>query len=253
MYQASASAGPSDNGSGSDTIRVGVLEDCPPYNSFSRQNQLIGMNIDLIREMARRANKQVVLKPVSYNRLMMGLLYHQYDVVAAPQSVNTYRKHWVHYLSPYYHSADVIVIHPRVLSGARYETRSLEDVRRQRLTIGVYNGTSYPQFLKEQGLAAQTKIYPTQREMMLAFLNEKVDVMLTDRAIAGYYQQSEHLPFQLAPVPARPHKIMAFSLRKEDKALAELLEAQLDAMREDGTLHKIEGKWLNPHVLGGAA
>ncbi len=223
-------------------LRVGVMDDCPPYNFFNDRNEYVGMNIDIIREMGRRTGRKVVLKPVSYNRLMMGLLYKQYDVVAAPQSMNPYREETVRFLAPYHYSSDAFIYHPE-----RTPVNSLAEIKRRNLKIGVFNGTSYPAYLEGEGLSKNIVIYPTQREMYLAFLSGKVDVIMADTHIAAYYRNRKSFPFGIADEHVR-HKAMAFSTRKEDVALAETLEAAFQSMQADGTLNAIRERWLNPDV-----
>jgi ABC-type amino acid transport substrate-binding protein len=121
----------------------------------------------------------------------------------------------------------------------------LEDIRKQHLKVGVFNGTSYPKFLKEHGLKNSMWIYPTQREMFLAFEAGKIDAMLMDEHIARHYQQIEKYPLTLAQNPVRADKIMAFSVRKEDLQLATQLNQVIATMQADGTSEAIRNKWLN--------
>jgi ABC-type amino acid transport substrate-binding protein len=221
-----------------NVLRVGIMDDCPPYNFFDEQNRYVGMNIDIIEEMARRSGMRVELKSVSYNRLMMGLLFKQYDVVAAPQSMNGYREQTVHFLKPYHYSSDAFVYHPQ-----RTPVRSLADIKAKNLKIGVFNGTSYPEYLKGEGLGGNVRVYPTQREMYLAFLNGKVDVIMADTYIAEYYREHRDFPFGIAEEHVR-HKAMAFSTRKEDMELAAILEKSFASMEADGTLETIRARWI---------
>lgn len=225
-------------------LRVGVLEDSPPYDFYDAHNRLIGLNLDLIREAARRDGKSVALTVIPYNRVMIGLLFKHYDVVIAPQSVNPYRQSVVQFLSPYLQSGDVIVYH-----AGRKPLESLADIHIRHLRIAAFNGTSYPGFLKENGLEANMVVFPTQREMFMAFLNGKVDAMLMDEQIARYYRDQEHFPFALSMHAVRSKKTMAFSVRKEDQTLAAQLNKSMHAMQTDGAMNRILAHW---HVQGGS-
>lgn len=228
-------------------LRVGLLEDSPPYDFYDGEFHLVGMNVDIIQEVGRRLGRPVEMEVVSYNRVVMGLLFHQYDVIAAPQSMSPYRQTVVLFTQPYLESEDVFVYHKN--HGSIDRVTPLEEIYLKRAQVAVFNGTSYPQFLKEQGLGDSMVIYPTQREMFLAFLNRKVNVMMMDRAIAEYYGREQKLPFKIASKPIRAHKQMAFSVRKEDVALAEAVNRSLGEMEKDGTLETIREKWLHPKTM----
>ncbi len=224
-------------------LRVGLLEDSPPYDFYNERNHLVGLNIDLINEAGRRMHRRVEIRVIPYNRVVMGLLYKHYDVIAAPQSINPYRGSVVRFLDPYLQSGDVIVYHQGMAP-----VESLEDVKSRGLKIAAFNGTSYPKFLDGQGLSGQMVVYPTQREMFMAFLNGKVDVMLMDEHIARYYRDHEHFPFRLSRATVRSEKAMAFSVRKESRQLGDALEAAMRDMARDGTLADIETRWLGKHI-----
>lgn len=231
-----------------DVLRVGLLEDSPPYDFYNDRNHLVGLNIDLVHEAGRRMHRRVEIRVIPYNRVVMGLLYGHYDVIAAPQSVNPYRGSVVRFLDPYLQSGDVIVYHPGMPA-----VESLEDVKSRGLKIAAFNGTSYPRFLDGQGLSGQMVVYPTQREMFMAFLNGKVDVMLMDEHIARYYRDREHFPFRLSRATVRSEKSMAFSVRKDSRLLGDALEATMHDMARDGTLAAIETRWLGKDIAGGQA
>ena len=227
-----------------ETLRVGLLEDSPPYDFYNGKNELVGLNIDIMREAGRRLHRKVEIKTIPYNRVIMGLLFNHYDVVAAPQSVSAYRKTVVRFIKPYLHSGDVIVYR----NGTR-PVESLNHVKSRKLRIGAFNGTSYPQFLEKQGLVSQMVVYPTQREMFMAFLNGKVDAMLMDEHIARYYRDREGFPFALSQQAVRTEKDMAFSVRKDSGKLGDDLDRTLDEMRRDGTITTIETRWLGKREM----
>lgn len=220
-------------------LRVGILEDSPPYDFYNGDNKLVGMNIDIVRAVGKRMHRNVRLEVISYNRVVMGLLFHQYDVIAAPQSISPYRKTVVHFTQPYLHSTDVLVYHPQ-----EEPVNSLDDLTRRNIDVAVFNGTSYPQFLESHHLKDHMVLYPTQREMFLAFLNGKVRVMMMDEQIARFYKQQQGLPFEISKEPVRGHKEMAFSVRMEEPELATEINQALTTMQTDGTLKAIERQWL---------
>jgi polar amino acid transport system substrate-binding protein len=218
-------------------LKVAILEDSPPYDFYNDQNQLVGMNLDLMNEVGRRMGRPVQFQVTTYNRVILSLLNGQVDVIAAPQSVSAYRSKVVMFTRPYLFSTDLLVSHQESLN-------TLEDLMASQKLVGVFNGTSYPQFLKARHLDQQMAIYPTQREMFLAFLNQKIPVMMMDEHIARYYQKSQALPFHLSNQPVRAQKAMAFAVRKSDSELGNTLNRVLIQMEQDGALAQIRSQWL---------
>jgi polar amino acid transport system substrate-binding protein len=219
-------------------LRVGLLSDCPPYDFYNDKNQLVGFNVDLIRAMGQRLGKEVEITTIPYNRVMMGMLFRRYDVIAAPQSMAKHRMERVNFTLPYLESGDVILYHPN-----QSPVNSLEDVKINKFKIAVFNGTSYPGLLKSKGMAENMIVYPSRREMFLAFLNGKADVLLMDMHIADYYQSQKSATFGVSDGLIRTDKMMAFSVRKEDVKLVKKLDAAIMEMQRDGTLGKLKNQW----------
>jgi ABC-type amino acid transport substrate-binding protein len=220
-------------------LKVGVLEDSPPYDYYDGNNHLVGMNIEIVKEVGRRLGMPVQLEITTYNRVVMGLLFHQYDMIAAPQSVSTYRKKVVRFTKPYLVSSDVLVS-----QCDHAPVNKLADLTLDNLKVGVFNGTSYPQLLHEHHMDHRMVLYPTQREMFFAFLNGKIPVMMMDEQIARYYSKRQGLPFRVSHERVRIQKEMAFSVRKEDESLANRVDQALAEMEDDGTLARIRRQWL---------
>lgn len=222
-----------------NVLSVGLIDDTPPFCFYDDNNQLVGINIDFVSELARRLGKKVHIESVSFNRLTSGLKTKQYDLVSIG-SVTPQRAKVVRYLHPHDISADVLIVHEKLAS-----LQSVKQFRNQSWRIGVYNGTSYIQLLKDLGLEANMVIYPNQRDVFLAFYKHRVDAIIMNEDVASYIQGHLDPSMVILPERIRTGRQYAFAVRPEDLLLWKQADAAVRAMVEDGTFERIRQSWLH--------
>lgn len=221
-----------------NTLVIGFIDDTPPFCFYSDDNQLVGINIDIARELGKRLNKHVKVESVSFNRLVSGLMTRQYDL-AVIGSITPHRAKIIRYVQPHYTSADVLVVHPRLSS-----VHSVEVFEGRPWKIGVYNGTSYIKLLRDRGLAENMVIYPNQRDVFLAFYKRRVDAMIMNEDVATYIQGHLDPSMQILPEKIRTNRQYAFAVRKEDLSLWRNVNQAIASMHADHTFSRIRERWL---------
>lgn len=221
-----------------DTLNIGVIDDTPPYCFYSDENKLVGINIDFMNEVAKRIGMKAHIESVSFNRLTAGLITNQYDVVSIG-SITPQRAKVMRYVHPHLTTDDVLVVH----SGLK-AIQSLDDFRGKPWKIGVYNGTSYINLLKEKGLEANMAVYPNQRDVFLAFYKGRVDAIIMNDKVATYIQSHLDPTMVLVPKRVRTDRKYAFAVRKENLVLWRKLDDAITALVNDGTFDRIQTYWL---------
>lgn len=221
-----------------DVLAVGLIDDTPPYCFYNEENKLVGFNIDLVEEIGRRIGKKPHIESVSFNRLTSGLMTRQYDMVILG-SITPQRARVVRYARPHLVSADVLLVHPKLA-----DVKSIRQFKGNPWRIGVYNGTSYIQLLKELGLERNMVIYPNQRDVFLAFYKHRVDAIIMNEDVASYIKLHLDPTIVIAPDKLRTDRRYAFALRKEDLPLWNEVSRTIDALVADGTLSQMRERWL---------
>jgi polar amino acid transport system substrate-binding protein len=221
-----------------DTLTIGMIDDTPPFCFYNESNQLVGFNIDMAHEIASRIGKKAHIESVSFNRLTSGLMTRQYDMVILG-SITPQRAKVVRYLQPHIVSADVLLVHPKLAS-----LGSIREFKGKPWRIGVYNGTSYIQLLKDLGLESNMVIYPNQRDVFLAFYKHRVDAIIMNEDVAGYIREHLDPTIVILPDKIRTDRYYAFAVHKEDLELWREVNDTIGAFLTDGTFEKLHARWL---------
>ncbi len=229
-------------GQSSERLRVGLIDDTPPFCFYNAENKLVGMNIDLVNEMARRLGKTPMIESVSFNRLISGLMNHQYDLIS-PGSITHAREVVLKFIQPHLTSADVLLVHPQIAA-----VTSTSDFRGKPWKIGVYNGTSYIALLEQQGLQENMVIYPNQRDVFLAFYKHRVDAIVMNEEVALYLQQEYDPSIVIVPHKIRVGRQYAFAVRKTETERWKAVNQVMNEMLADGTVQRIHLKWRDAHI-----
>ena len=101
----------STNAPSKNKIVVGTNATFVPFEFKDDKTQdYAGFDIELIRAIGKRINKDVELKNVSFDALIPALNTHDIDVAASGMTITKARSEKVLFSSPYYENALAIVL-----------------------------------------------------------------------------------------------------------------------------------------------
>lgn len=210
----------------------------PPFNFYNEQNELVGFDVDVANEVAKRLG--VTLKPVTteWSGIIEGLRSGAYDGILGSMAVTPKRREVVDFSSPYYYSGAQLVVR----EDAPYQS---PDALKGKI-LGVVTGTTFEQDAKQLG-AGDVRLYKDDNQTLLELDNGVVDAVITDRVVGVNAQCGNRFNVRLLGSPLRSEDI-AVAFRKDDGTLREAVNAILAKMHEDGTLSSISQKWLDADV-----
>ena len=219
-------------------LMVGTSADYPPYASINLEtNEIIGFDIDVIQEVARRLNKKTYIKDMPFNYLLFDLHFGHIDVVAAGLTPSEEKKKAISFSDPYLSGDPLVVI-------SNKESEPITDISDlYGKTVAVNTGytsdihlSQIPQIKLKHLKATPDAIMALQAKSVDAFATSQssLDLLLNTKDEDHGYQ------FFTLPVEADSYSL-AFS--KENKKLRQQIDVILDKMKKDGTLHKIKEKW----------
>jgi len=97
--------------SGGDVIRVATDATWPPFESIDDETkQLVGLDIELMRAIAERANFQVEFINVSFDTLLTGMARCQYDAAISAITITPDRAVDFAFSAPYFAAGQVVVV-----------------------------------------------------------------------------------------------------------------------------------------------
>src|ERR1700741_1053239 len=100
-----ANADTLDNIKQKGTLVVGVKADYPPWGMRDSNGNIVGMEIDMAKDVARRLDVKLALVPVLSSNRMQMLQQGQIDLMIATLSVNDERRKAVGVIEPLYYAS----------------------------------------------------------------------------------------------------------------------------------------------------
>jgi cyclohexadienyl dehydratase len=162
---------------GSGVLRVGTTGDYAPFSYRVGEGDIVGIDIELARQLAAALDARVVLVPTSWPTLMADLAAGRYDIAMSGVSRILARQR-DGYLTPPYHVGGKTAI-------ARCEDRdafaTLADVDRPGVRVIVNPGGTNQRFVDAHVHQAEKIVHPDNRTIFTELVEGRADVMITDR------------------------------------------------------------------------
>ena len=218
-----------------NVLVVGTSDDYPPY-TFSQDGQVVGFDIDLVREIARRMTCQMELKVMSFDILLLELQRGAIQVIAAGLTPTQERALRVLFSSPYI-TADPLLAVTRVTDPVVSNLAAM-----QGKTVVVNEGYTADFYMSAQcGLVLEKR--ETVAEALLALERYKADVyVVAQSAFLPFLKTKKQDQFKSQPLADVTEKY-ALAISKKYPELFEKIEATLAELHEDGTIDDLKRKW----------
>jgi aspartate/glutamate/glutamine transport system substrate-binding protein len=225
---------------GHGKIIVGVKFDCKPFGFIDSDQKLKGFDVDLSKEIAKRVlgnENAVEFKQVNSSNRILLLSSGAIDMVAATMTITDKRRQVVDF-SPSYYLAGQAVMVP-----INSNIKSIKDLNNKKVVIVL--GSTAEQNLKTLAPMAQIKGFRTYTDAFSALKAGRADAMTTDDTIiTGLIMDNHNFKILKERYTVEPYGI-AFRKSKETPEFQEAVNSALLQIKEDGTLKKIEKKWID--------
>lgn len=227
-----------------ETLRVGTEGAYAPFTFQDEKGQLTGYDVEVVRELGRRAGLEVVFVPTPWDSIFLGLEARKFDVVANQIGKTPEREKKYLFTQDYLVSGAQIIV-KKDRPGSFQGLESLAGLK-----VGTGVGSNYSKLLEAHNASGKPGIDIRYYEGNLTTVLQdivagRLDATVNDRLTVGYNVKSLGLPVKLVgePIALVPSHLV---VRKgpQGEALVKRLDAALAAARADGTLAKLSVKWF---------
>jgi len=230
-------AGGGGDQGGGEQITVASDISYPPFE-FTKNGQPVGFDIDLMREICKRAGFTPEFQNVTFDGIIPGLGNNLYDAGISSFTITKAREQKVDFSDPYFNADQSLMVQ------SDSPIKSVDDIGDG--TVGVQLGTTgelKTKEFKEQGkITGEIRTFDTITDAFAALENGQIDAVINDFAVSNYQaNQSDGTLDVVQTFPTGEQYGIAFPKDSElvgpfNKALAEI--------KEDGTYAEIYEKWL---------
>ena len=226
----------------SKKIVVGLDDSFPPMGFKDEKNEIVGFDIDLAKEVAKRLGREVEFKSIDWNSKEAELKSGRVDILWNGLDITDKRKENMLFSEPYMDNRQIVF----VAKNGKVTVAGEADLAGK--TIGTQSGgTTEEYFENKPELKAsmkEVKYYPDYINAFMDLENGRLDAVVGDEIIGRYYI-SKH-PDEIQAIDTVIGTVSQFGIafRKDDQKLRDEVQKVFDEMKADGTVAKISEKWF---------
>ena len=232
---ASAVATPARN-----RVIVGVDNQSAPMVFWDvKSNALTGYDIDLAKEVFKRAALEYEFKPITWSEKENDLLTSKkIDVIWSALSISNERKKIFAFSRPYIKNKLTVLVR------SDSSIRNAADLKGKSIAVQQGSiGADYVAKISKEEAPAQVHAFPQQVEQFSAVLNGKADAAITDSVLIDYYSANSPGKFRVLQDSLQEEEF-GVAVRPNDAELLEKINKALAEMEADGTAQTIYKRWF---------
>ena len=235
--QAAAPSSSSSSSGAPATIKVGSAIDFAPFEFQDEgQKEYQGFDMDLIRAIGKEMGAEVEIQNIGFDGLIPALQAKTVDVLISGMTINDERKQNVTFSDPYYQSGLTMVVRKD-----EQAIQKFQDLKGHKVAVQI-GTTSANEVKKIEGV--EVKVFNTPADCFMELKTGGADAVVNDRPVSEYFitksgqTDVKELPDMLT---AEDYGI---AVAKDNKELADKINAALKTLKENGEYDKIYAKWF---------
>jgi polar amino acid transport system substrate-binding protein len=225
---------------------LGLDDSFPPMGFRDANNNIVGYDIDLAKEVCKRMGVTFVAQPIDWNAKEQELATGEIDCIWNGFTITPERQKNLLFTPPYLKNAQVVVVN----KSSPYQ--KLSDLAGK--VVGVQSGSSaedaldnaadFKKSLKGEGALGQGEVeYKDNLTALMDLETKGIDAVVMDLIVANDSINRSGKDFRILGESLAPEEY-GVAFRKGDKALEQKVWDELLAMQKDGTVAKISKQWL---------
>ena len=219
-----------------DRIKVATEGAYPPFNYYDESNQLIGYDIDIIKEIADRMDIELKLISVPWVDIFEELKNKEVDLIIAAITITPERAQEMLFTDSYFKTGQAIVI-----KQSNTDIQGPEDLADKK--VGTQVGTTSTEEAIKYADNIKFITYNEGTSAISDLKKEIIDATVMDFEAANQIVKEDG---ELKIVGGLlSEEYYGIAMNRENIALMERINKILKEMEEDGTITKLEDKWFN--------
>jgi len=222
------------------------LDDAFPPMGFREEgtNEIVGFDIDLAKEAARRMGVEVKFQPVVWDTVIETLNMGDIDAIWNGCTITEERLKQINFTKPYIADHQIIVVQKgSTITGKK-------DLAGK--TIGLQAGSSARDAVEKdvETFKSLGKIveFSSNDEALLDLSTGRLDAVVVDEVVGRYYISKKPDTYAVLTEHFGEEEF-GVGVRKSDQAFLDELNKTLDAMKADGTASQISIKWFGEDII----
>ncbi len=227
------------------TIVVGLDDNYPPMGFRDEKNEIVGFDVDLAKEAAKRLGRPVEFKPIDWASKEAELKSGRVDVLWNGMDITEKRKENMLFSAPYMDNRQIIFV-----KKGRMDIK--DEATLAGKVVGTQSGGTAEEYIVGNAdLKNRLKDFKTYSDYISAFMdleNDRLDAIVADEIMGRYYMSKHKDKLEAVDVAVGPVSTFGIGFRKDDTALRDDVQKVLNEMKKDGTTAKVSESWFGKDI-----
>lgn len=240
----------------SDTLRIGIEGEYPPFSEVDQQGKLIGFDVDIAKALCADLKRDCELVQISWDGLIPALKAKKIDAIIASMSATEERLKSVDFTKPYYANIGRIVM-PEAQAAELTDDNLLEKISGK--VIGVQRATIHDLYAtqKWKNVVKEIKRYNSQDDVNLDLVAGRVDFTMADQVALSngflHLEQGKGYAFAAPKIIDRAvyGPGVSIAVRKGEESLRDSLSQAILNIRASGVYQEINARYFTFDIYDG--
>lgn len=220
-------------------IIAGVRYDARPFGFVDEDEQVKGFDIDLCREIAYRVlgdRNAIEFKQVTSSNRIFSITSGSVDFSAATMTITPKRDKIIDFSVPYYIAGQAVMV-PK-----SSPVKSISDLAGKKIIVSL--GSTSEMNIRQMFPSAEILGFRTYTDAFSALRTGRGDALTTDDTIIyGFISENPEFRMLKERLTEEPYGL-GFKQGEETLALRQTINMALKELARDGTLNRLEEKWI---------
>jgi len=224
---------------------LGLDDQFPPMGFRGEgNNEIVGFDIDLAKEVAKKLGVKVELKPVAWVGIISSLNKGDVDVVWNGMTITDERKKNIDFSKPYLNNRQIVMV------TADSAITTLEMLKGK--IVGLQLGSTSEKALDSKPDIAnnlkEIKKYENNTLALMDLLSKRTDAVVIDEIVGRWGMAKKPGAYKVLNEDLGK-EIYGVGIRKSDLTFKEAFDKAFDEVKKDGTGAAISKKWFGEDIL----
>jgi polar amino acid transport system substrate-binding protein len=225
-------------------IVIGLDDTFAPMGFRDEKNDLVGFDVDMAKEAAKRLNMEVEFKPIDWNSKEVELNSKKVDVLWNGLTITDERKKNIAFSKPYMANQQVIIV------PANSPIKTKADLAGK--VVGTQDGSTSVDAINNEPDVKKSfkdlKLYGDFTQALMDLQTSRLDAVVIDEVFGRYYTAKKPGVYTIL-TDTFGTEDYGVGFRKDDTELLNKVQKTLDDMKADGTAAKISEKWFGTNIV----
>lgn len=223
---------------------LGLDDSFPPMGYADENGEIVGFDIDLAKEVAKRMGVELELKPIDWDGKILSLNNKDIDVIWNGLTITEERKEKVGFSKPYLKNRQIIIVN----SNSDIETKANLADKIVAVQLGSSGQDALAADTETEKSLKEVRKFSNYTEALMDLKAERVDAVVIDEVVGRYYIAKKPGEYKVAKDDFGKEEY-GIGFRKGDSSFINEVDRILDEMKADGTAAEISKKWFGEDIV----